>query len=133
MLMMASCQKPSPATIHVDGVSLNPSSIQMVEGEQTTLIATVTPSDAENKKVSWSTSDSSVATVENGKVTAIKAGTATITVKTEDGNKTASCNVTVKKKNVDTEEDNGDLNFGAGGGAGDNIDEEKDIFNGGSF
>ena len=72
-------------------------------------------------------------TVANGEVTAIKAGTATITVKTEDGNKTATCTVTVKKKKIDTEKDNGGLNFGKGGGAGDNIDEEEDIFDGGSF
>jgi uncharacterized protein YjdB len=55
----------------------------------------VAPTDATNKEVSWSTSDAAKATVENGKVTGVAAGTATITVTTEDGDKTASCAVTV--------------------------------------
>ena len=133
MFMMASCEEPRPDTVKVEGVSLNVPSVKLTEGEQTTLTATVNPSDATNKNVSWTSSDNTVATVENGKVTAVKAGTATITVNTEDGNKTATCTVTVTAKSVNTEEDEGDLNYGEEGAAGDNIDEDKDIYDGGSF
>jgi uncharacterized protein YjdB len=55
----------------------------------------VAPEDATNKEITWSTSDAAKATVENGKVTGVAAGTATITVTTEDGGKIASCAVTV--------------------------------------
>ena len=133
MFMMASCEKPGQDAIKVEGVSLNVTSIELAEGNQTTLTATVNPSNATNKNVSWTSSDNAVATVANGKVTAVKAGTATITVKTEDGNKTATCTVTVTAKSVDTEDDEGDLNYGGDGAAGDNIDEDKDIYDGGSF
>ena len=84
MFMMASCEKPLQDTIKVEGVSLNVTSVELTEGDQTTLTATVNPANATNKNVTWTSSDNNVATVANGKVTAVKAGTATITVKTED-------------------------------------------------
>ena len=84
----------------VASVSLNKSEASLYEGETVSLIATITPSNATNKNVIWSSSDTSVATVLNGKVTALKAGTTSITVTTEDGGKTATCNVTVKAKVV---------------------------------
>lgn len=60
---------------------------------------TIYPEDATNKEVTWTSSNESVATVDNiGNVRAVKSGTATIRVKTEDGGKTASCVVTVKQK-----------------------------------
>ncbi len=80
----------------VSSVKLNKTSVTINKGKTETLTATVSPSDANNKKVTYKSSDTSVATVDNnGKVTAIKKGTATITVTTEDGNKTATCKVTV--------------------------------------
>ena len=82
----------------VTGVTLNKTSYEMTEGDEVTLTATVSPENATNKNVSWSSSNTSVATVDNGKVKALKAGTATITVKTEDGNKTATCEITVNAK-----------------------------------
>ena len=84
----------------VTGVTLNKTSYEMTEGDEVTLTATVSPENATNKNVSWSSSNTSVATVDNGKVKALKAGTATITVKTEDGNKTATCEITVREINV---------------------------------
>ena len=84
--------------ITVSEVTLDKASVSLVEGEETTLTATVTPDNATNKKVSWTSSDNNVASVSDGKVTALKPGTATITVTTEDGGKTATCEVTVKAK-----------------------------------
>ena len=86
------------ATVPVTGVSLTPASLSLFTGDTATLTATVTPENADNKTVTWESSDTSVATVdENGTVTAVGAGTATITVTTEDGNKTATCTVTVTR------------------------------------
>ena len=80
----------------VTGVSLDKTSISLEVNGTEQLTATVAPSNADNKNVTWSSSNTSVATVsENGLVTAIGAGTATITVTTEDGSKTATCTVTV--------------------------------------
>ena len=83
-------------TVAVTGVTLNQNEAQMtVGGETLTLIATVNPNNATDQSVSWSTSDANVATVENGVVTAVAAGNATITVTTTDGSFTATCAVTV--------------------------------------
>jgi len=82
--------------IAVTSVELNKTSLELTEGDSETLTATVKPDDATDKTVTWSTSDASVATVEGGKVTAIKEGTATITAKA--GDKSAECKVTVAKK-----------------------------------
>ena len=89
------------STVAVTGVSISKSSLSLVEGGSETLTATVTPDNATNKAVSWKSSDAATATVDNsGKVTAVKAGSATITVTTTDGSKTATCSVTVTAKTV---------------------------------
>lgn len=91
-----------PTTVAVTGVSLNKQTLSLVEGDSETLTATVIPSNATNKAVSWKSSDASVASVDNsGKVTAVKAGSATITVTTTDGSKTATCSVTVTAKTIE--------------------------------
>lgn len=82
--------------ISVTGVSLNKSSTTIVEGNTETLTATVTPSNALDKAVTWSSGTPGVATVNSsGVVTAVSAGNATITVTTHDGSFTANCTVTV--------------------------------------
>ncbi len=82
--------------VAAQGVSLNKESVSLKEGEYETLSATVTPEKATNKNVSWKSSDTSVATVDAaGKITAVKKGTATITVTTADGGFTDTCAVTV--------------------------------------
>lgn len=87
----------------VTGVALNSNTLSLEDGDSKTLTATVIPSDAANKNVSWESSDVSVVKVDgNGKIRGVKAGTATITVTTEDGGKTAACEVTVTEKNTDT-------------------------------
>ena len=84
------------ATVAVTGVTLNKATASVVVGNDTTLVATVAPANATDKEVSWASSDSLVATVTSaGVVAGVGAGTATITVTTHDGNKTAECAVTV--------------------------------------
>ena len=81
--------------IAVTGVSLNKTSLSFTgTGSSQTLTATVSPSNATNKTLTWSSSNTSVATVSNGVVKAVGFGTATITAKSNNG-KTASCSVTV--------------------------------------
>ena len=80
-------------TVAVESVTLNKTELTLEVGDEETLTATVAPDNATNKTVTWSSSDSAVATVANGKVTAVAAGTATITA-TADG-KSATCTVTV--------------------------------------
>ena len=99
----------------VASVSLDKTALTMKVGEEKALTATVLPENAEEKSVSWSSSAPDVASVDqNGKVTAIKPGTANITVKTADGGKTAVCAVTVQAASGGTED------FGDGGGYGNN-------------
>ena len=82
-------------TVAVTGVSLNKTATTMLKGNKETITATVAPSNAANKTVTWSTSNAGIATVASGEITAIAKGTAVITVTTADGSKTAACNVTV--------------------------------------
>ena len=91
----ASC-KVTVSAISVTGVTLNKSNTTIVSGNTESLTATVSPSNAANKNVTWSSSNTNVATVNSsGVVTAKSEGTANITVKTNDGGKTAICKVTV--------------------------------------
>lgn len=83
-------------TVAVTGVSLNASSGELTIGGQTTLTATVLPSDATNKTITWSSSAPTIASVSNGIITALASGSTVITVKTADGGFTASYNLTVK-------------------------------------
>ena len=85
-----------PAIVHVTGISLDRETATIKKGSILQLSATVTPSNADDKTVRWESSNTDVATVDdNGKVTAIAPGTATITVTTTDQRKTATCSVTV--------------------------------------
>ncbi|MBQ8134024.1 MAG: Ig-like domain-containing protein, partial [Clostridia bacterium] len=81
--------------IYAKSVSLSKSSVSVEKGKSVTVTATVLPSTATDKKVTWSTSNSKIATVSGGKITGVAAGTATITAKTANGKK-ATCKVTVK-------------------------------------
>ena len=94
-----SCKPNVDTPKTVTGVTLNYTTLNLTAGESQVLTATVTPENAANKKVSWSSNKKDVADVDvNGKVTAIKAGKAVITVTTEDGAQTARCTVTVTAK-----------------------------------
>ena len=90
--------------IEVTEISISKTELTLTEGETATLTATVMPEDATDKTVTWTSSDESVATVSSeGVVTAVKAGTATITVASENG-KTATCAVTVEAKVIEVSE-----------------------------
>lgn len=85
----------SGSIVNVTGVTLGKSTLDIGVNKTTTLDHFITPTDATNKGVSWSSSNPSVVTVNNGEVTSVAGGTATITVKTDDGGFTATCTVTV--------------------------------------
>ncbi|MGH4120756.1 cell wall-binding repeat-containing protein [Clostridium sp.] len=89
--------------VNVTSVNLNKTTSTLTIGDTDTLIAKVNPDDANNKAVTWKSSDAKVATVDNtGKVIAVGTGKAIITVTTSDGNKTTTCNVIVNgpSKNI---------------------------------
>lgn len=85
-------------SVPVTGVTLDTERMELVEGETRQLSATVSPSNATNKNLLWVSSNSSIVTVSDGVVNAIKAGNASVTVKTDDGGKIATCAVVVKSK-----------------------------------
>ncbi|MDR0714759.1 MAG: DUF4374 domain-containing protein [Bacteroidales bacterium] len=105
-LSLISCDKDEKETkeIPVTGVSLDRSDLTLSINETEQLLATITPENATNKKWTWSSSNTSIATVtENGLVTGVAAGEATITVTTESGGFTANCATTVQGTVVDPE------------------------------
>ena len=101
----ASCKvtvNGQPATVPVQSVELNQTTLELIAGKEATLTATVKPDDATNKTVTWSSNNETVATVDNnGKVTAKAAGEAIITAKV--GDKQATCNVKVTAADVAVE------------------------------
>lgn len=96
----------TPRTISVESITLNKPQLSLVKGATETLTATVLPTTATDKTVIWESSDTAVATVKDGIVTAVAAGNATITAKA--GEKTATCAVTVTNPS----------NSSSGGGGG---------------
>ena len=89
---------PTPSTVSVTGISLDKTSLSLLEGNSDALTATVSPDNATDKSVSWKSSDPGIASVDDtGKVTAVKEGTVTITATTSDGSKTVTCTVKVEQ------------------------------------
>ena len=91
----------SKPVVSVKSVTLNQTSHDLYVGDTVTLKATVNPTDATDKTVTWKSSNTKVATVSNGKVTAVAGGTATITVTTKNGSKTATCKINVITLSLD--------------------------------
>lgn len=90
-----------PKPVAVTSVTVTPTSQELTVGQSFNLTATVLPENASDKSISWSSSDSKVATVSSsGSVNALEAGKATIAVTTNDGKKTATCEVIVKAAHV---------------------------------
>ncbi len=95
--LTATCAVHVETFIAVTGVNIDPATATIIEGNTQQLTASLTPENATNQNVSWSSSDETIATVNNnGLVTAVAEGDATITVTTEDGSFTATCAVEVK-------------------------------------
>lgn len=97
-----SSSKPEE-TIAVTGITLDKQSLELTIGKSASLTATVTPSNATNKTINWTSVDETIATVNNGTVTAKTAGTTYIVASTKDGGFTASCRVTVSEPSSDEE------------------------------
>ena len=89
--------------VAVTGVTLLPAQLSLEKGQTSTLTASIAPSNATNQNLTWTSSKEAVATVDNGVVTAVAAGKATITVTTEDGEFTATCVVTVTEPTAPVE------------------------------
>lgn len=87
----------APATVPVTGVTLDKSTLSMQVGDSQKLTSTVQPSNATNQAVIWLASNDNI-TVSNGTVTAKSTGRAVVTVQTDDGGYTATCDVTIQKK-----------------------------------
>ena len=96
-VLIASCVK-EPTTVLVTGITINPSSLSLLEGESGIIVATVSPSNADNKTIIWTSSDGSVANVNNGTVTALKPGSTIITATSQEGGFKATCEVTVASR-----------------------------------
>ena len=87
------------ANVAVESVTLDKTTAEVMAGETVTLTATVAPADATDKTVEWTSADNAIATVSNGVVTGVAAGTTTVTVKSvADPSKSATCTVTVKEE-----------------------------------
>ena len=102
LLVLTACKKEpnktpgeEPKAIAVTGISLSPTAVTIGPGGSQTLSVTLTPADASNQGVIWSTDNPAVATVSGGTVQAVGLGSATITATTDDGGFTATCAVTV--------------------------------------
>ena len=98
-------------SVPVTGVKLDKTELSLYTGESALLNATVEPDNATNKNVTWESSDETIATVDNGEVTAQAAGEATITVTTSDGGKQATCTVMVTQSIYSITADITALNF----------------------
>lgn len=85
-------------SIQVLGVTLDKQTMSLTVGSTGTLTATIDPTDAANQNLTWTSDNEEVATVSDGVVTAVAAGTANITVTTAEGSKTATCAVTVTRR-----------------------------------
>ena len=90
----------APEQVAVTGMTLEKKSIEVEKGKTETINAIITPENATRKAITWTSSDTNVATVTNGVVKGISAGTATITATTKDGNFTDTCEVTVMQNAV---------------------------------
>ena len=87
---------PNATVVSVTGVTISPASLTMSVGSKGTLLAQVEPADANNKHVTWSIEDPTIASIDKGKVIGVKEGTTKVWVETEDGGFTASADIIVK-------------------------------------
>ena len=108
-------KEPNTSNRPVAQITLKPTSLSLEEGKSATVTANIRPTDAANKSVKWSSSNTSVATVSNGVVKAVKAGSAKITCSAMDGSGiSATCGVTVTKKPDPVKQNTPDTSGGDG-------------------
>ena len=100
--VMAACHKPS---VPVTGLTVVPFNVSLEVGETRQLSVIITPKDASDKTIKWETSDASVVSVNDGEITALSAGSATVTATAVVGGKTGACNVTVTDPDTPTPPD----------------------------
>ena len=97
--LMANCEVIVKKPVMPQSITLDRTQITLVEGEKTTLVATILPEEATNKNVTWVTNNPAIALMDNGTVTAVKEGVVNVTASTDNG-LMASCEVIVKKPAV---------------------------------
>ena len=97
--LMANCEVIVKKPVMPESISLDRTQITLVEGEKTTLVATILPEEATNKHITWVTNNPEIALMDNGTVTAVKEGIVNVTATTDNG-LTANCEVIVKKPSV---------------------------------
>lgn len=103
--------EPDNTNVPVTGITIAPVSQNVKVGKSTTFVATVTPDNATNTNVTWSSSDETIAAInEDGVVTGVKEGTATITATTVDGGKTATATIIVEKEDTQPGDNNNNNN-----------------------
>ncbi len=103
LLFITSCDDTDPV-IRVQSIQLDITTLTLEEGESKKLIATVIPEDATNKNITWKSNNDAIATVDqHGSIQAVTPGNTTIVVTSKDGNKQASCTLTVTQKIVSVE------------------------------
>ena len=117
----------TPEIVPVSQITLNKAETSISVGNSETLTATVAPENAANKRVTWTSSNENVATVDaNGTVTAVKAGTATITATAADGSgKSATCTVTVTGGTTPSQPGGSTGGSSSGGGGGSSSDRDS--------
>ena len=103
-----------PTNVSVTGISLNNNNLELKVGDTYNLSCEISPSNATNKNVEWSSSNYDVVSVENGKVTAKSKGEATITVKSLDTGVTATCSIKVLNKVTSVSLSNKEINLNKG-------------------
>lgn len=101
LICFSACNDKKPSTVEITDILLNKYDLSLEQGEVETLVITILPDNATDKTVNWTSSDETVATVDNGKITAIAAGTAMVTAKA--GDKTAICSVNVTEPVISME------------------------------
>ena len=97
---MATCKvEVKSSIIAVTGILLDKTALSLTKGDTATLVATINPTNATNKNITWSSSNDNIVSVSNGNITAKNEGTATITATSSNG-KTATCTISVKLPEV---------------------------------
>lgn len=101
LIACVSCVEKENTPVHVSSISIVPSNLSLVQGESATIKVSISPQDAANKEVKWSSDDIKIANVSpTGEVSALNVGTTIVTATSVDGGKTAKCTVIVTERKI---------------------------------